>query len=438
MLGVNYYHGDAVSGRPDGSPTDHHGGPANGAESAFPSAEHVTFPRRGLPRTAMGWEVQPDGLRRLLVRLRDDYAVPPMYVTETGAAYVDELVDGAVHDPERVAFLESYLGAVRDAIDDGVDVRGVFWWSLLDNFEWAYGYAKRFGLVHVDYETQARTVKSSGLRYAEIAATWGLPSPRRRPTSVTTVNQPTLDEVARLAGVSRATASRAINGGQRVSSSAQAAVDEAVRSLGYVPNQAARSLVTRRTDSVAVVVPEPDDRVFSDPFFAGTLRGVNRALAQRDLQLVLLLAQPGAEKARTLRYLSHHHVDGAVVVSHHRDDGLANHLTALGLPSVFVGRPLAGADRVTYVDVDNVAGAREATQMVAGPRVPPDRGHRRTAGHDRRRRPARGLPRRDVRGRDCRPTPSRSATSPRPAGRPPPASCSAPTPTSTASRSPRT
>jgi DNA-binding LacI/PurR family transcriptional regulator len=94
-----------------------------------------------------------------------------------------------------------------------------------------------------------------------------------------------------------------------------------VRSLGYVPNPAARSLVTRRTDSVAVIVPEPDDRIFSDPFFARTLRGVDRMLAANDLQLVLLLATPGAEGARTLRYLSHRHVDGAVVASHHRNDG---------------------------------------------------------------------------------------------------------------------
>jgi DNA-binding LacI/PurR family transcriptional regulator len=205
---------------------------------------------------------------------------------------------------------------------------------------------------------------------------------------VTDVNSlPTLDEVARVAGVSRATASRAINGGSRVSASAQAAVDEAVRSLGYVPNRAARSLVTRRTDSVAVIVPEPDDRVFSDPFFAGTLRGVNQALSERDLQLVLLLAKPGAEKARTLRYLSHRHVDGAIVVSHHRNDGLDSHLSSIGLPCVFVGRPLTAAERTTYVDVDNLAGSREATQVLI------DRGCRRigaiagpqdmTAGVDR-------------------------------------------------------
>lgn len=188
-------------------------------------------------------------------------------------------------------------------------------------------------------------------------------------TTVRRVNgsgSPTLDEVARVAGVSRATASRAINGGTRVSPAARASVDAAVRALGYVPNPAARSLVTRRTDSVAVVVPEPDDRVFSDPFFAGTLRGVTRVLAERDLQLVLLLARPGASTARTLRYLNNRHVDGALVVSHHRHDGLAEELAHTDLPCVFGGRPWAGGDRVAYVDVDNVAGAREATEVLVG------------------------------------------------------------------------
>ena len=175
---------------------------------------------------------------------------------------------------------------------------------------------------------------------------------------------PTLDEVARVAGVYRATASRAINGGQRVSARAQSAVDTAVRTLGYVPNPAARSLVTRRTDSIAVLVPEPDDRVFSDPFFAGTLRGVNRVLSERDIQLVLLLARPGADTARTLRYLTNRHVDGALVTSHHRDDRLAEHLADIGLPCVFGGRPWTGGDRVAYVDVDNMAGEREATELL--------------------------------------------------------------------------
>ena len=184
--------------------------------------------------------------------------------------------------------------------------------------------------------------------------------PRHRPRA----GSPTLDEVARAAGVSRATASRAINGGQRVSDGAQTAVDRAVRELGYVPNPAARSLVTRRTDSVAVVVPEPDDRVFSDPYFAGTLRGVTRVLEERDIQLVLLLARPGADTARTLRYLTNRHVDGALVISHHRDDRMAEHLADIGLPCVFGGRPWTGGDRVAYVDVDNIAGEQQATEVL--------------------------------------------------------------------------
>ncbi len=175
---------------------------------------------------------------------------------------------------------------------------------------------------------------------------------------------PTLDAVASLAGVSRATASRAINGGSRVSPEALAAVEEAVRTLGYTPNRAARSLVTRRADSLALVVPEPDQRVFSDPFFSHWLRGVTRALEPTDLQLVLLLARPGAEGARTMRYLRHRHVDGALVISHHRGDGLTEELADLGLPCVFGGRPWTGAERLTYVDVDNRAGGRLATQAL--------------------------------------------------------------------------
>jgi DNA-binding LacI/PurR family transcriptional regulator len=200
---------------------------------------------------------------------------------------------------------------------------------------------------------------------------------------------PTLEEVARLAGVSRATASRAINGGNRVSAQARTAVEEAVRTLGYSPNPAARSLVTRRTDSIALVVPEPDERVFSDPFFARTLRGVSRVLGERDLQLVLLLARPGQEEQRMLRYLRNRHIDGALVVSHHRADSLADHLAALALPCAFVGRPWTSADKVAYVDTDNVAGARMATEVLV------ERGCRRigavagpadmTAGQDRLR-----------------------------------------------------
>src|SRR5699024_1952418 len=117
-------------------------------------------PRRDLPVTDLDWEVQPDGLTRLLLRLHEEYAAPPLYVTENGAAYEDVVaVDGSVDDPDRTAYYDAHLRAVHAAIAAGADVRGYFAWSLLDNFEWAYGYGQRFGIVHVDFETQRRTPK---------------------------------------------------------------------------------------------------------------------------------------------------------------------------------------------------------------------------------------------------------------------------------------
>ncbi|ROS78598.1 LacI family DNA-binding transcriptional regulator [Cellulomonas sp. PhB143] len=197
---------------------------------------------------------------------------------------------------------------------------------------------------------------------------------------------PTLDEVAQAAGVSRSTASRAINGGHRVSPEAQLAVDDAVERLGYVPNRAARSLVTRRTGSVALVLPEPDERVLNDPFLTGTLRGVSSALGTSELQLVLIMARPGDQDGRIARYLGGGHVDGAIVASHHREDGLEEDLARSGMPSVFVGRPFEPENHL-YVDVDNFDGGRQAAQRLI------DRGCRRittisgpldmTAGIDR-------------------------------------------------------
>lgn len=175
FLGVNYYHGESVSHQPAApreameAPTD------RPTTTPFPAAEGIYFHPQGLPRTAMDWEVQPEGLTRLLVRIHEEYAEPRgtvLYVTENGAAYDDEVTaDGQIHDARRVAFLDQHLAAVADAIDAGADVRGYFYWSLMDNFEWAWGYAKRFGIVHVDYETLERTPKDSAKRYAEVIAT---------------------------------------------------------------------------------------------------------------------------------------------------------------------------------------------------------------------------------------------------------------------------
>jgi beta-glucosidase len=119
--------------------------------------------------TAMGWEVQPDGLYESLARWHG-YGVGKLIVTENGAAFPDRLVDGAVHDDRRTAFYRAHLAEVRRAIADGMDVGGYFCWSLMDNFEWAEGYDPRFGLVHVDFATQQRTIKDSGRWFQQFLA----------------------------------------------------------------------------------------------------------------------------------------------------------------------------------------------------------------------------------------------------------------------------
>lgn len=172
---------------------------------------------------------------------------------------------------------------------------------------------------------------------------------------------PTIRQVAAAAGVSRATASRVINGGHLVSEQSRRAVEAAIMDLGFSPNPAARSLATRRTGSVALVVPEPNSRLLTDPFFGGIINGLSLALDDSDLQMVLLIARQGASTERAALYLTTGHVDGAVIASHHRDDALNRELVASGLPCVFIGRPLdvVGAH---YVDMDNSLGARLATE----------------------------------------------------------------------------
>ena len=147
FLGINFYSRALV---------------ANG-HGEWPAVEWVA-PRA--PVTEMGWEVVPQALEHLLLRLQRDYSpLPDIHITENGAAYTDELVGGRVDDRERIAYLEGHIGALEKAREAGVPVKGYFAWSLLDNFEWAHGYGKRFGLVHVDYENQARTLKESAHWY---------------------------------------------------------------------------------------------------------------------------------------------------------------------------------------------------------------------------------------------------------------------------------
>jgi len=158
-IGVNYYRRHHVRYRAGAS-----------AHSTWPGSPDVETVNPGVATTASGWAIEPGGLTETLVRLSRDYAPPPIYVHENGAAF-DDIADagGHVHDLDRIAFLRAHLVAAHDALAAGVDLRGYFVWSLLDNFEWAEGYSKRFGIVHVDFETQRRTPKASARWYAEVA-----------------------------------------------------------------------------------------------------------------------------------------------------------------------------------------------------------------------------------------------------------------------------
>ena len=146
FLGINYYTRNVVR--------------AGVGEVATEGAEH----------TDMGWEVYPDGLRDLLVRLHAEYELPDLYITENGAAFPDARNNGRVPDPRRIAYLDGHLDALASAIADGVPVRGYFLWSLLDNFEWAFGYSRRFGIVYVDFETLERVPKDSFAWYRDFIA----------------------------------------------------------------------------------------------------------------------------------------------------------------------------------------------------------------------------------------------------------------------------
>jgi beta-glucosidase len=147
FLGINYYTRAYVSSET----------PARKAPAPF-----------GL--TDMGWEIYPQGLTELLVGLHREYKLPPVYITENGVAVADKLSNGAVADSQRIAYLRMHLAALNAAMAQGVDVRGYFYWSLMDNFEWNSGFAKRFGLVYVDYGTLERTPKESAIWYREFIA----------------------------------------------------------------------------------------------------------------------------------------------------------------------------------------------------------------------------------------------------------------------------
>jgi beta-glucosidase len=165
VLGVNYYRPGRVGAERNGRLREW---------TAWPGDERIVVVPQEAPHTAMGWPVDASGLSELLVRLHREYRLP-MLVTENGAAFDDVVrADGAVRDGDRVSYLEQHVRAAHDALEQGADLRGYFVWSLLDNFEWAEGYAKRFGLVYVDYETQRRIPKDSARWYRDVIAANGL------------------------------------------------------------------------------------------------------------------------------------------------------------------------------------------------------------------------------------------------------------------------
>jgi len=157
FLGVNYYSRTLVRGRTEEEVQEHGGSSKYEEVAGIPSSDY----------TAMGWEVYPQGLSDILMRINRDYAPPAIMITENGAAFNDELQNGSrVHDAERTSYLREHISSVANALANGVPMKGYFAWSLMDNFEWSEGYSKRFGIVYVDYPTQQRIVKDSGRWYS--------------------------------------------------------------------------------------------------------------------------------------------------------------------------------------------------------------------------------------------------------------------------------
>jgi len=175
FLGINYY-----------------------SRSVISSAGTWDVKKSGLPLTEMGWEVYPEGLTELLVRMDRDYNVPPLYVTENGGAFKDRFEDGRVHDAQRTDYIARHIAAVAEAMNQGVQMAGYMVWSLMDNFEWASGYEKRFGIVHVDYETQARTLKDSALWYRDFLRQQ---KAARAHTSASALSGPVTESATVLTGV---------------------------------------------------------------------------------------------------------------------------------------------------------------------------------------------------------------------------------------------
>ena len=175
ILGVNYYSTVTVKTWDGVSPRAHADGHTPSKGSPWPGSQNVEFVAQKGPYTDMGWNIAPDGLEELLVKLHDDFPDQPLMITENGAAFADVVEGDRVRDPQRIDYLRRHLTAAHRALQRGVDLRGYQVWSLLDNFEWSLGYSKRFGIVRVDYDTLERTVKDSGRWYSELVRTHCIP-----------------------------------------------------------------------------------------------------------------------------------------------------------------------------------------------------------------------------------------------------------------------
>jgi beta-glucosidase len=176
VLGINYYSTSRAQRWTREAPKMQADGHGDSDVSPWVGADDIEFLPQPGPYTAMGWNIDPSGMLELLTDIGTRYPDLPLMVTENGAAFYDQVsADGQVHDADRVSYLHGHINAVGQAIDAGIDVRGYFLWSLLDNFEWSWGYDRRFGIIRVDYDTLQRTVKDSGRWYSELIRTRQLP-----------------------------------------------------------------------------------------------------------------------------------------------------------------------------------------------------------------------------------------------------------------------
>jgi beta-glucosidase len=175
FLGVNFYSTQTVRMWDGKSAKATNDGHRDVGGSPWPGSREVEFLEQPGPYTAMGWNIAPDAFEDLLVSLSEEFPDLPLIITENGAAFDDIEIDGRVHDADRVDYLRRHFTAAHRAMARGADVRGYLVWSFLDNFEWSYGYSKRFGIVRVNYETQQRLIKDSGLWFSDLIASRRIP-----------------------------------------------------------------------------------------------------------------------------------------------------------------------------------------------------------------------------------------------------------------------